>query len=170
MRLKNGLVLMDIEGYCDPKFQAVADAFTRCFTEHGEIGAPFAVTVEGEMVVDLWGGFMDEEVTQPWKEQTPCIIFSATKGVVTTAVHRLVARLPDSTLLAGVRSERQATRPRASGGECSGVSEATATAFENIKKIDNCCFDATDREWVHCAYSLATFSHEFSVQRRQLHT
>jgi CubicO group peptidase (beta-lactamase class C family) len=90
MRLKDGLTLMDIAGYCDPKFQAVADAFTRCFTEHGDVGASVAVTVEGEMVVDLWGGFMDEEATKPWEEQTLGIVFSATKGIVTTAVHMLV--------------------------------------------------------------------------------
>lgn len=84
--------MIDIKGYCDPKFQAVADAFTRCFTEHGENGASVAVTVEGEMVVDLWGGFMDEEATRPWEEQTLGIIFSATKGIVTTAVHMLVER------------------------------------------------------------------------------
>ena len=92
MRLKDRLEMIDTRGYCDPKFQAVADTFSRCFTEHGDIGASVAVTIEGEKVVDLWGGFTDEDLTRPWDEHTLCVIFSATKGVVTTAVHMLVER------------------------------------------------------------------------------
>jgi CubicO group peptidase (beta-lactamase class C family) len=84
--------MMNINGYCDPKFQAVEDAFTQCFTEHGDIGASAAVSVEGEMVVDLWGGFADKDRSRPWEENTLALIFSATKGMVTTAVHMLVER------------------------------------------------------------------------------
>ena len=84
--------MTDIKGHYDPKFQPVADAFAHCFAEHGEIGSSVSATVEGEVVVDLWGGFADEDQSRPWEENTLCVIFSATKGMVTTAVHMLVER------------------------------------------------------------------------------
>ena len=47
---------MDIHGFCDERFAAVRDAFEHNFTAHGDVGASFAATVEGEFVVDLWAG------------------------------------------------------------------------------------------------------------------
>jgi CubicO group peptidase (beta-lactamase class C family) len=44
------------------------------------------------MVVDLWGGFANEERNRPWNEDTLCVLFSATKGIVATAAHMLVER------------------------------------------------------------------------------
>ncbi len=41
-----------IHGTCDPKFQAVADAFEANFASRDEVGASVAMTVEGETVVD----------------------------------------------------------------------------------------------------------------------
>ena len=32
----------------------------------------------GETVVDLWGGHKDAERTEPWDEDTVCIVFSCT--------------------------------------------------------------------------------------------
>lgn len=84
--------MAEINGHCDPKLQRVADAFTECFTKHGEIGASVSATVEGEMVVDLWGGSADAELTRPWKEDTICGVHSAGKGVLATVTHMLVDR------------------------------------------------------------------------------
>jgi CubicO group peptidase (beta-lactamase class C family) len=48
-----------IEGYCDPGFAPVREAFAENFAQRGEIGAAVAVTPAGRMVVDLWGGSAD---------------------------------------------------------------------------------------------------------------
>ena len=70
---------MDIHGHCDERFARVRDAFERNFTEHGDIGASFAATVEGEYVVDLWAGHKDVERTEPWLEDTIVCVYSSTK-------------------------------------------------------------------------------------------
>ena len=43
---------MEINGHCDEKFSSVLEAFEDNFQNHDEVGASFAATVEGEMVVD----------------------------------------------------------------------------------------------------------------------
>jgi len=41
-----------------------------------EKGAAFAVFKDGEIVVDLWGGYADIEAWQPWKKSTVANTFS----------------------------------------------------------------------------------------------
>ncbi|MGH3719071.1 MAG: hypothetical protein ACRDRI_09580 [Pseudonocardiaceae bacterium] len=48
-----------IHGTTDPRFQAVRDAFTANFRDHGEVGAALCVYHRGRRVVDLWGGIAD---------------------------------------------------------------------------------------------------------------
>ena len=50
---------IEIHGTCDPRFEAVRGAFSGNFESGLDVGASFAATLEGEMVVDLWGGFAD---------------------------------------------------------------------------------------------------------------
>ena len=70
---------MDIHGHCDERFARVLDVFERNFTEHGDVGACFAVTVEGDFVVDIWGGHRDAAKTEPWAEDTIVCVYSSTK-------------------------------------------------------------------------------------------
>jgi len=70
---------MDIQGRCDEKFARVRDAFEANFANGSDLGASFAVTVNGEYVVDIWGGHLDEEKTRPWKEDTIVNVYSTTK-------------------------------------------------------------------------------------------
>jgi CubicO group peptidase (beta-lactamase class C family) len=46
-----------VSGFCDPKFQNVADEFIKNFEDRGEIGASVSLNVEGETLLDLWGGY-----------------------------------------------------------------------------------------------------------------
>ena len=48
-----------INGSCAPGFDKVREAFIRNFTDRDDIGAAVAVWVEGDLVVNLWGGFAD---------------------------------------------------------------------------------------------------------------
>ena len=45
----------------------------------GDIGASFAVYEHGKKVVDIWGGYLDEERTQLWQEDTIVNVYSTTK-------------------------------------------------------------------------------------------
>jgi hypothetical protein len=50
-----------IRGACDPKFSWVKEVFQELFGEDKELGAGVACTIDGRLVVDLWGGFADPE-------------------------------------------------------------------------------------------------------------
>lgn len=70
---------MAIHGVCDERFARVREAFERNFDELGDVGASFAATVEGEFVIDLWGGHADKARTRLWHEDTIVNVYSTTK-------------------------------------------------------------------------------------------
>jgi len=78
-----------VAGVCDPKFSAVADAFLENLKSREEVGANVCVTIEGETVVDLWGGKKDSSGSV-WEEDTVSIVFSCTKGATALCAHMLV--------------------------------------------------------------------------------
>lgn len=63
-------------------FEPVADEFARNFTDRGEVGAAFAATLDGEVIVDLWGGFADSDRRRAWSRDTAQVVFSGGKGFV----------------------------------------------------------------------------------------
>lgn len=75
-----------------PGFEGVAEAFWRNFTERGDVGAAFAVYLDGQPVVDLWGGVADPARGRPWAEDTLQLVFSGTKGLAAACVLLLVER------------------------------------------------------------------------------
>lgn len=80
-----------VQGLVEPGFGAVAEAFERNFAEYGELGAAFALYVEGRCVVDIWGGVADKASGRPWEENTLQLVFSTTKGAAAMCVAKLVA-------------------------------------------------------------------------------
>lgn len=82
----------DIGGHADPRFAAVVDRFRRDFVDDEAVGASLAVMIDGEMVIDLWGGFQNPERTRPWERDTLVCTMSAAKGIAATAAHMMVSR------------------------------------------------------------------------------
>ena len=77
---------MDIGGTCDDRFSAVRDAFEANFAETSspqDAGASVAMTLNGEFVVDLWGGTVDTDAGRdvPWEQDTIINVWSTTKTV-----------------------------------------------------------------------------------------
>ena len=70
---------MEISGFCHDRFAKVRDTFETNFERRGDIGASFALSLEGEMVVDLWAGHRDAAQTLPWEEDTLVNVYSTTK-------------------------------------------------------------------------------------------
>ena len=68
-----------IEGFCDEGFARVRAAFEENFALDLELGACFALAVEGELVVDLWAGYADPQRTRRWQEDTIAPIYSSAK-------------------------------------------------------------------------------------------
>ncbi|HET7665910.1 MAG TPA: serine hydrolase domain-containing protein [Mycobacterium sp.] len=73
-------------------FERVHDAFESNFTDGHEVGAAVAVWVEGDLVVNLWGGFADAAGGRPWQADTLASIYSGTKGLTSTCIHLLADR------------------------------------------------------------------------------
>ncbi|WP_374111304.1 serine hydrolase domain-containing protein [Nocardia sp. JCM 34519.1] len=70
--------MVPMNGACDDRFACVRDAFEKTLTE-GEGGASAAVFIDGEPVVDLWGGHADRERTRPWERDTLVNVWSTSK-------------------------------------------------------------------------------------------
>ncbi|MEU3335724.1 serine hydrolase domain-containing protein [Streptomyces sp. NPDC002144] len=79
--------MADIEGSYDDLFTAVPNALG-ALLDAGDTGGSVAVFVDGEPVVDVWGGFADKERTVPWGRDTLVGVFSVTKTM--TALCALV--------------------------------------------------------------------------------
>ena len=74
----------DVFGRYDAAFQAVADTFEQNLTSrgaNGDVGASCAVMIDGELVVDLWGGFADVEQDTAWEADTLCCCWSVSKTI-----------------------------------------------------------------------------------------
>ena len=88
---------MNTNGTCDDRFSAVRDAFAANFEpgrDPEEVGASVAVTVDGELVVDVWGGTItnDEGVEAPWQRDTIINVWSTTKTVSALSMLMLADR------------------------------------------------------------------------------
>ncbi len=81
-----------IGGTCAAGFDAVRGAFEKNFTDGHEVGAAVAVWVDGDLVVNLWGGHSDAAGRRRWRENTLASVFSGTKGLTSTCVHLLADR------------------------------------------------------------------------------
>ncbi|TFV72995.1 class A beta-lactamase-related serine hydrolase [Blastococcus sp. CT_GayMR19] len=83
--------MSQVHGSCDDRFTAVRDALARNL-DGEELGASVAVDLDGETVVDLWGGYRDQERTTPWTQDTIVNVWSTTKCVLSLAALMLVDR------------------------------------------------------------------------------
>ncbi len=77
-----------IQGTWDTRFERVKDAFQLQLDRGEDIGASACVFVDGQVVVDVWGGFFDGTFTRPWDRHTIAQMYSSTKTV--TALCALV--------------------------------------------------------------------------------
>ena len=79
-------------GTCSARFDPLRELFASKLESGQDLGASLAVNIDGEMVVDLWGGWADEARTVPWTENTITCVFSTTKTMTSLAALVLVDR------------------------------------------------------------------------------
>jgi CubicO group peptidase (beta-lactamase class C family) len=82
--------MVTVHGDVEDRFGRVADAFAENFTSHGDVGAACALSVDGRVVVDIWGGDADREAARAWERDSIVITFSTTKGVTAVVCNRLI--------------------------------------------------------------------------------
>jgi CubicO group peptidase (beta-lactamase class C family) len=80
--------MTEISGTCDDRFASMRDLLARSIDDGDDLGASVAVNVDGEPVVDIWGGWCDVERTTPWQADTITNVWSTTKTM--TAISALV--------------------------------------------------------------------------------
>jgi CubicO group peptidase (beta-lactamase class C family) len=89
------LTELQIEGSVARGFEPVGEQFAANFRREGDdsdVGASFSVYRHGECVVDLWGGYVDQEKKRPWRRNTLANVYSTTKGIVAVAMAMAVER------------------------------------------------------------------------------
>src|SRR5262245_41731528 len=96
LRTLNGGLMSDqplaLGGTCSARFEPLRELFAAKLESGEDLGASVAVNIDGEMVVDLWGGWADQARTVPWTENTITNVFSTTKAMTALAALVLVDR------------------------------------------------------------------------------
>lgn len=83
--------MAEVSGTCDARFAPLRDALAEQLAKE-ELGASVVLDVDGETVVDIWGGWRDTERRTPWAEDTITNVWSTTKTVTNLAALMLIDR------------------------------------------------------------------------------
>ena len=84
--------MVEVNGSCDSRFKEIRDVLEANLASGDELGASIAVDIDGEVVVDIWGGWRDEGRSERWERDTIVNVWSTTKTVTSLAVLMLASR------------------------------------------------------------------------------
>ena len=73
--------LYRLRGRYEERFRPVAEAFIANFEVEDELGAACSVVLDGETVVDVWGGWARADRSEEWGEHSAVCMMSVAKGV-----------------------------------------------------------------------------------------
>src|SRR5262249_41261529 len=79
-------------GTCSARFDPLRELFAAKLESGEDHGASLAVNIDGQLVVDLWGGWAEEPCTVPWAGNTITCVFSTTKTMTSLAALVLADR------------------------------------------------------------------------------
>ncbi len=86
-----------VHGFCDDRFVAVRQVLEASLLSGADTGAGVAASIDGEMVIDLWGGTAsrdpnDGQPRTPWERDTIVNVWSSTKTMLALAALMLADR------------------------------------------------------------------------------
>ena len=84
--------MADIFGTCDDRFHPMRELLSNSVDSGGDLGASVAVTLDGELVVDMWAGWTDTDKTMPWQRDTITNVWSTTKTMTSLSALLLIER------------------------------------------------------------------------------
>ena len=87
-----GTTMGVVEGFTTEKFAGVKEVFESNLNNGNDVGASVSVIHKGEVVADLWGGFVDEAHSAPWQSDTLVNVWSTTKTMTFLVALMLVDR------------------------------------------------------------------------------
>ena len=70
---------MTSQGFTQDRFAPVRAVFEANLASGADVGASFCATLDGETVVDIWGGHADAEKTRAWERDSIVNVYSTTK-------------------------------------------------------------------------------------------
>ncbi len=71
--------MAEVHGTCDPRFDGVRSTLEAQLETGADLGASVAVLHHGEPVVDIWGGWADQDKSTEWDRDTITNVWSTTK-------------------------------------------------------------------------------------------
>ena len=84
--------MAEVSGNCDARFAPLRTVLADQLDSGNELGASIVVDIDGDTVVDIWGGWCDANHRSPWNENTITNVWSTTKTVTNLAALMLVDR------------------------------------------------------------------------------
>lgn len=79
-----------VNGNCHPSFGPVKEVFQKHLDEGSALGHSVCLVVNGETLVDLYGGHSDAAKTKPWADNTLVNVWSTTKAWTGLCVLKLI--------------------------------------------------------------------------------
>lgn len=83
-----------VSGHVAPGFEPVQDVFAENFAAGEEQGAGFAAILDGEVIIDLVGGYADRAGERRWDGGSIVPVYSTTKGIAALVLAMAVEDLP----------------------------------------------------------------------------
>ena len=83
---------MTVDGTYDPRFESLRELLEQTLDSGEDLGASIALDVDGELLVDIWGGWRDQDRAHPWERDTIVNVWSCTKTVTSLAMLMLASR------------------------------------------------------------------------------
>src|SRR6201987_1370085 len=81
-----------LHGQLDARFEPLRDVLEDGLGSGADCGLSLTVDIDGQTVVDVYGGFADEARTRPWERGTIVNVWPTTKTVTGLAVLMLADR------------------------------------------------------------------------------
>ncbi|KAM0234617.1 hypothetical protein ACHAP5_010011 [Fusarium lateritium] len=81
-----------VKGTYAPSFKGLKDLLDKHITAGDEVGASIVVNIDGQNVVDIWGGYFDQSRTRSWESDTIVNVFSISKTITSLAALMLIDR------------------------------------------------------------------------------
>jgi CubicO group peptidase (beta-lactamase class C family) len=81
-----------LQGKLDARFEPLRDVLEDGLAAGADCGLSLVVDIDGQRLVDVYGGFADEARTRPWERDTIVNVWSTTKTVTSLAVLMLADR------------------------------------------------------------------------------
>ncbi len=81
-----------VRGYVEKGFERVLDQFAQNFANDLELGASFCAQIEGQTMIELYGGYQNRDKSLEFNEQTLIPVFSTTKPIAAITLATLIDR------------------------------------------------------------------------------